>query len=120
MSDGRYDYHMKHTSDRGDIALANELLSSGVAKSRVMQIFQDRIHEDDLDSIADESRGDYDSSRLDAVAGDIKKLVEEAEAPEDFLDPLYQQLMKGRSSEYHGIFLCNTLYHSQPFLTHLI
>ncbi len=92
---------IKRTDPHEDIDLANDLLSSGVPKSRVKDIFKDRIHEEELQNILDESRGEqqessrFNSARLGAVASDIERLVEEAKAPDDFIDPLYLQIMKG-------------------------
>ncbi len=88
-----YDRHSRSIHPTKDIALAEKLLSSGVPQSKVKEIFKNRIDEDDLNYVVEESR-DHDGSPI-AVSPDIKRLVKEAQAPEDFLDPLYEHLMKG-------------------------
>ncbi len=90
----RYERRSRRTNPKEDIALAGELLSSGVSKSRVQEIFKDRLDEVQLKNVVDESRDNEVSSR--PVSKEIKRLVEEAKPPKDFVDPLYMQLMRGK------------------------
>jgi hypothetical protein len=89
----RYDNSMRRGSSTEDLALANKLLSSGVSQTRVKEIFKDRIDDNDFESVVEESR--ETEHHTNEVAPDIKRLVDEAQPPKDFLDPLYMQLMKG-------------------------
>lgn len=90
----RYHDGVRSAGSGEDVALANELLNSGVPVSRVKEIFKNRIDDDELENVLDETR-DYDGPSFSAVAPDIRRLVDEAQAPDDFLDPLYLHLMKG-------------------------
>ena len=67
---------------------AIELLEAGVPKARVKELFHQKIHPNDLNELMDENR------RNKMVDPNIKRLVDEMRAPEGFMDPLYNHLMK--------------------------
>ena len=106
----RNDHGIQRANSGEDVALANKLLASGVPESKVKQLFKNRIDEDELNSVVQETRDD--ASRQSTVEPEIKRLVEEAKAPEEFLDPLYMQLMKGM---FIGLILSNTI---QDIISH--
>eukprot|EP00553_Chaetoceros_curvisetus_P010412 CAMPEP_0204634932 /NCGR_PEP_ID=MMETSP0717-20131115/30420_1 /ASSEMBLY_ACC=CAM_ASM_000666 /TAXON_ID=230516 /ORGANISM="Chaetoceros curvisetus" /LENGTH=172 /DNA_ID=CAMNT_0051653521 /DNA_START=42 /DNA_END=556 /DNA_ORIENTATION=- len=77
-----------------ELELARNLLDNGVASDQVRKIFKNRIDTVDLDELLGERRGHHEQARGVQVQPDIKRLVDEMRAPDDFIDPLYQHLME--------------------------
>ncbi len=77
-----------------DLENARNLLENGVPSEQVRKIFKNRIDTVDLDELLGERRGHHEQSRGVQVQPDIKRLVDEMRAPDDFIDPLYQHLME--------------------------
>ncbi len=82
-------------SNDEEVALAIELLDSGVPRARVVELFEGRINPTVLESIVD-TKNDRTrrTSRDHDVDPNIRRLVDEMRAPEQFLDPLYKHLMR--------------------------
>jgi len=76
-----------------DLILVNDLVESGVPAHRVKEIFSSRIAAKDLERLIGNGNR-HVTHRSVQVEPDIKKLVVEMKAPDDFIDPLYQHLMK--------------------------
>ena len=93
----RYNRNIKRTNSGEDIALENELLTSGVPETRVKEIFKNRIDNEELENIVEETRENEDT-RLGVITPDVRRLIEEVKTPNNFVDPLYSQLMKGMIS----------------------
>jgi len=73
---------------------AIELLEAGVPKERVQELFHQKIHPNDLQELMDDTSVRNESRRNRLVDPNIKRLVDEMRAPEDFMDPLFQHLMR--------------------------
>ena len=73
---------------------AIELLEAGVPKARVKELFYQKIHPNDLNELMDETSVRNENRRNKMVDPNIKRLVDEMRAPEGFMDPLYNHLMK--------------------------
>ena len=76
-----------------EVALAIELLDSGVPQARVRELFEGRIDPDVLVDIFDMKKH-RTGSRDDDVDPNIRRLVDEMRPPEQYLDPLYRHLMR--------------------------
>jgi len=79
-----------------DATLASELLVAGVPRSRVKCILKGRINDVYVDELADSvmARKLETGGIKGAELPEIKQLVREAEAPNDYLDRLFMHLMK--------------------------
>ena len=75
-----------------ETVLAQELLEAGVPQTRVKEIFQGRIHWSVLQDLVDGPRVPA-SLKNGTIDPNIKRLVDEMKAPDNFLDPLYQHIM---------------------------
>ena len=76
-----------------ETVLAQEILEAGVPKSRVKEIFRGRIPASILHDLVQDDRDDT-GTRNPSVDPNIKRLVDEMKAPENFRDPLYLHLMR--------------------------
>lgn len=80
-------------NENEETVLAIELLEAGVPKDRVKELFRERIHPEDLQDLMDESHLNENKKHI-SVDPKIKRLVDGMIAPDDFIDPLYQHLIK--------------------------
>ena len=83
--------------DSEDVALANQLLDSGVSQSRVKEIFKGRLDDNVVDENVKEVKEsrEYEDKVLNSIQDDLAHLAKEVKPSEDFLDPLHLHLMKG-------------------------
>ena len=92
-----YDGEEFYTNDVDeDYSLVTELLAAGVPRSRVSSLFRGRVDDKKFDLIAERFYSNYHHHRgitPRSVIPDIQRLIDEARAPEEFLDPLFQHVM---------------------------
>ena len=79
--------------DSDDVSLMKEMLNAGIPRRRVKEFFTGKIKESKLDNILDDSPSRKDGNKLHSSHQAIVELVRQAKAPEDFVDPLFLQLM---------------------------
>ena len=80
--------------DSDDISLAKEMLNAGIPRGRVKELFTGKIKESRLDALFDDSPGRKNGNMLQSSRNEIEELVNQAKAPDDFIDPLFLQLME--------------------------
>jgi len=88
-----------HDSEYGadDVTLASDLLEAGVSRLRVKGLLGGHLKDSFVDEIAESviaQKRQTGGGISGADIPEIRQLVQEAEAPEDCLDPLFMHLMK--------------------------